>query len=260
MNIPYYQINSFTAEGFRGNPAGVCLLEEWLTDEQMQYIATENNLSETAFVVREEADYRIRWFTPSVEVDLCGHATLASAGALMEYAGLDADMVRFNSRSGWLTVQKENTLYIMDFPADDLHKAEISPVLSDAFGIAPEEVYKGKTDLMLVFNNESVIRNLTPDMNVLMTLKERGVIVTGPGDQVDFVSRFFAPQSGIAEDPVTGSAHTTLTPYWANRTGKDQLIAWQVSHRGGLVKCMNRGERIGIAGEISLYIGGTIIL
>ncbi|MBN1949966.1 MAG: PhzF family phenazine biosynthesis protein [Bacteroidales bacterium] len=258
MKIPYYQINSFTTGVFLGNPAGVCLLDSWLSDEHMQYIAQENNLSETAFLVAAGQDYEIRWFTPLVEVDLCGHATLASAYVLFNLKGLKEPVVSFHSRSGILTVSRAAGMLKMDFPVDTLEKTDFSglePVFPE-----PKEVFRGKTDIMLVYDSENLIRDMNPNMKLLMGLAERGVIVTAPGNNVDFVSRFFAPQSGIPEDPVTGSAHTTLTPFWAEKLGKNKLLAWQISKRGGQLLCEAKGDRIIVAGEATLYSSGYIHL
>jgi PhzF family phenazine biosynthesis protein len=257
MKIPYFQVNSFTGKGFRGNPAGVCLLDKWISAELMQKVATENNLSETAFVVKKDHDFEIRWFTPAVEVDLCGHATLASGFVLYELKKEDADCLRFHSRSGVLSVSKNHGSIIMDFPSDKLTKSDMGKY-ADAFTSKPLEVWKGKTDLLAVFQSEDDIRYMKPDMNILMSMKERGVIVTAPGTKVDFVSRFFAPQSGIPEDPVTGSAHTSLAPYWSDRLGKDKLEAWQLSERGGLIYCHIHGDRVVIEGEATMYLSGFI--
>lgn len=259
MRIPFFTINSFTGEGFRGNPAGVCLPESQLSEKEMQYIASENNLSETAFVVRAGKDYNIRWFTPSVEVDLCGHATLASAYVLFEHIGVNTQILNFHSKSGLLSIRKGEGSYIMDFPADQLIPSEIGSYIK-AFSLIPEEVFKGKTDYLLVFRTEDEIRNINPDMQELLSMSGRGIIVTAPGDKVDFVSRFFAPQSGIPEDPVTGSAHTSLVPYWSKILQKNRLVAWQLSERGGLIHCNLNGDRVEIEGQVTLYQSGHIYL
>lgn len=260
MLIPYYQINSFTGNGFTGNPAGVCLLKEWFSEEQMQFIATENNLSETAFVVKNDHDYHIRWYTPTMEVDLCGHATLAAAYVINEHTDEVSELLNFNSRSGILKVRREKNNFIMDFPADQVQKSMLDSKFSKAFPIQALEIFKGNTDYLLVYKSETEIRDMVPDLEILSSMKERGVIVTAPGDNVDFVSRFYAPQSGIPEDPVTGSAHTTLIPYWADRLGKNDLLAWQISERGGVIRCFQKGDRVEIMGEVTLYISGSISL
>ncbi len=262
-----YQLDAFTDRLFAGNPAAVCPLTEWLPDETMQQIAGENNLAETAFYVRD-ADtnrYHIRWFTPAVEVDLCGHATLATAYVIFNlesFAG-DANQIFFDSRSGELTVCREdNGWLVLDFPADTFQKAIVlPPALQASFGQKPLEIYKGKTDYMLVYATQEDIENLDPNFRELSGIPARGVIACAPGneDDVDFVSRFFAPQSGIDEDPVTGSAHTTLIPYWAERLGKTELIARQISKRGGYLRCkLNANNRVDIAGQVKLYLTGEI--
>jgi PhzF family phenazine biosynthesis protein len=258
MKIPYYQVNAFTGAGFKGNPAGVCLNESWLSDIKMQEIATENNLSETAFIVKAENYFNIRWFTPSTEVDLCGHATLASAYIIFEYIEKKITEIQFMSKSGKLSVEKTDSLLMMNFPADKLKQISLPKIIIDSLQIEPLEIYKGKTDYMAVFENELQIRTCKPDLNILGKLDGRGLIITAKGDNTDFVSRFFAPQSGIPEDPVTGSAHTTLVPYWSEKLGKIKLSAYQLSERGGEIFCTNFGERIGISGKAEIYIEGYI--
>jgi predicted PhzF superfamily epimerase YddE/YHI9 len=258
MEIQYFHVNSFTGEGFRGNPAGVCLLDNWIREDLMQSIAFENNLSETAFIVKNKSDYDIRWFTPKVEVDLCGHATLAGASVIMEKVKDPPRIVRFNSRSGMLSVEKAGTLYRMNFPVDELNEINIMTVFSRACNEAPLQAFRGKTDYLLIYHSEEQIRNMVPDFKLLGTLDSRGVIVTAPGKKVDFVSRFFGPQSGIPEDPVTGSAHTSLAPYWAGKLGKDILTAWQLSERGGKLLCHLKGNRVEIEGGTTFYLSGLI--
>ncbi len=260
MQLPIYQLDAFSNKIFGGNPAAVVPLTAWLSDETMQAIAAENNLAETAFYVPTDAGFHIRWFTPAVEVDLCGHATLATAYVLFFIENYPQDQISFESRSGELKVRKEGDWLVLDFPTDHLHKQLVSPpALLEALGdITPLEILRGKTDFMAVLENEEQVRNLQPDVIALSTLPVRGVIVTAKGDSVDFVSRFFAPQSGIAEDPVTGSAHTTLTPYWAEKLGKTELNALQVSRRGGILKTQLLGDRVEIAGQVKLYLTGTI--
>ncbi|HAK75894.1 MAG TPA: isomerase [Runella sp.] len=260
MQLSLYQLDAFTDKVFGGNPAAVVPLTSWLSDETMQAIAAENNLAETAFYVPTEAGFHIRWFTPTVEVDLCGHATLASAYVLFSLENYAHDQINFDSRSGILNVRKEGDWLVLNFPADSIHKQLLSPpALLEALGeISPVEILRGKTDFMAVLESEEQVRTLQPDIIVLSTLPARGVIITAPGDSVDFVSRFFAPQSGIAEDPVTGSAHTTLTPYWAGKLGKTEMEALQVSARGGVLKTKLIGNRVEIAGQVKLYLRGTI--
>jgi PhzF family phenazine biosynthesis protein len=261
MKQKIYQVDAFTSELFSGNPAAVCPLSQWLSDELMQKIAEENNLAETAFYVKQEDHYQLRWFTPAVEVDLCGHATLAAAYVLFNHENHRGDIIRFHSpRSGELTVSKEGDLLTMDFPADELTQTGLSEELIAGFDIRPGLAFKGKTDYMLVFGNESDIRIMKPDLEHIRKLGGRGVIVTARGDKVDFVSRFFAPQSGINEDPVTGSAHTTLTPYWSGETGKTEMTAMQLSRRKGYLQCRYLGERVEISGKAQLYLTGEINL
>lgn len=258
MRIPYYQINAFTGKNSRGNPAGVCLLEEELNGQLMQDIATENNLSETAFVLKASGQYNIRWFTPATEVDLCGHATLASAYAIINYTDYPQNSIQFESKSGPLNVIMEDELFKMDFPSDKIQSVPLPDVIKKAFHKDPIEVYRGITDYLLVYEDEDFVRTTAPDLNILSESVGRGVIISSPAKQVDFISRFFAPQSGIPEDPVTGSAHTTLIPYWSKRLGKIHLIANQVSERGGELHCTFQDERVEIAGKAELYIAGHI--
>ncbi|WP_128545943.1 PhzF family phenazine biosynthesis protein [Larkinella soli] len=272
MPIRLYQLDAFTDHLFGGNPAAVCPLSEWLPDETMQTIAAENNLAETAFYVPTETGYHIRWFTPTVEVDLCGHATLATAYVIFYLEkSSDQDTVSLDSRSGVLRVRREGDWLILDFPADSTHLAIQPPALETSLGdIKPVEVLKGKTDYLIVLEQQQQVLDLKPDFYELSTIPARGVIVTAPGDAsaedaVDFVSRFFAPQSGIDEDPVTGSAHTTLVPYWAEKLDKTVLTARQVSRRGGFLRCKLIAQeagpaRVEIGGQVRLYLTGEISL
>lgn len=262
-----YQLDTFTDRLFCGNPAAVVPLTEWLPDEQMQQIAAENNLAETAFYVQTEGDnnYHIRWFTPTVEVDLCGHATLASGYVVffLEQKPM-TDHIYFNSRSGLLKVcRSEENWLTLDFPVDVVQKANLQPpALLASLNERPLLVYKGKTDYLLVYENQAQIEALDPDFREMSTVPARGVIVTAPGNAdsgIDFVSRFFAPQSGIDEDPVTGSAHTTLVPYWAERLGKTDFTARQLSKRQGYLLCKLNGERVDISGQVQLYLTGEIL-
>lgn len=258
MKIPYYRVHAFTSDQFTGNPAGICLLDHWLDDLVMQKIAFENNLAETAFVVSEKDKFQIRWFTPAVEVDLCGHATLAAGYVIFDHTDFKKDEIEFTSRSGILKVRKNNEIISLNFPADKIHIAKLPELIKSAIKEKPLEVYKGSTDYLLIFANEQIIRNCNPDLVILKKADGRGVIITSKGDKVDFVSRFFAPQSGIDEDPVTGSAHTTLVPYWSKVIGKNEFIAHQLSTRGGELFCRNLGERIEISGKVHLFMTGNI--
>lgn len=258
-SIPIYQIDAFTREPFAGNPAAVCVLDDWLDDAVLQNIAAENNLSETAFIVAGESGYDLRWFTPNMEVDLCGHATLASAFVVFEFLQPQADCVRFASASGELIVNKdEQGRLAMDFPATPADSLACTPLIEQALGMRPQEVYLSR-DLLAVFETEQQVRSLQPDMDKILQIPDAlGVIATAPGEGVDFVSRFFAPRAGVPEDPVTGSAHCTLIPYWAVRLGKNVMHARQLSRRGGDVFCEHRGERVLISGHAALYLRGQI--
>lgn len=258
MDLPLYQVDAFTDQAFGGNPAAVCPLDEWLPNDTLQNIAMENNLSETAFFVQNGDHYDIRWLTPTVEVDLCGHATLASAYVILNILTPDKDTVTFNSRSGKLTVSKTENGLMMDFPVWEHRKIEIDERVSEALGAKPKELHTGY-DWVAVFENEEQVRSLTPDMQKLISIETRGILATAPGTKgIDFVSRFFAPAVGVPEDPVTGSAHCILTPYWAERLGKTKLNAYQASKRGGKLFCEQDGNRVKISGNAALYLTGTI--
>ena len=254
-----YQIDAFTDKTFKGNPAAVCILENWPSDELMQDIAAENNLSETAFVVKKENKFEIRWFTPAIEVALCGHATLASAHVLFLYYHHPGSELHFYSpHSGDLFVSKKDDLLTLDFPVDPIQAVEPPKELLGAFKKTPLEVYQGKTDYLLIFDSQKDIVACDPDMNLLKESKARGVIVSAPGKKADFVSRFFAPGSGVDEDPVTGSAHTTLTPYWSEKLGKKRMKARQLSKRGGKLICELNRDRVLISGKAVTYLKGEI--
>jgi PhzF family phenazine biosynthesis protein len=256
-----YQVDAFTEKLFGGNPAAVCPLNEWLDDTLLQKIAMENNLAETAFYVKLDDRYEIRWFTPNVEVDLCGHATLATAYVLFFHENHTGNAIIFHSpRSGELTVSKKADRLTLDFPIDEFSEIPISSEITNCFDRKPVEVYKGKTDYLLVFEKETDITDIKPHFERIAKLKARGVIITAKGETVDFVSRFFAPQSGIIEDPVTGSAHTTLTPYWAGKLNKTELSAIQLSERKGYLQCKFLGERVEISGQAKLYLKGEIFI
>lgn len=260
MKLSLYQLDAFTDRLFAGNPAAVVPLETWLPDELMQKIACENNLAETAFYVPTETGYHIRWFTPTLEVDLCGHATLATAYVIFFIQDNPLAELSFESKSGILKVTRDGDWLRLDFPADRYQVAVAPPALHESMGaLEPFEVFKGKSDYMVVVDNETQLREMNPDILILSTIPARGIIVTAPGDEVDFVSRFFAPQSGIDEDPVTGSAHTTLIPYWADRLNKNVMTARQVSPRGGYLRCELAGDRTLISGQVRLYLTGEIL-
>lgn len=258
MKLKLYQVDAFADRLFSGNPAGVCPLEKWISDDLMQNIAMENNLAETAFFVKEGNKFYIRWFTPVLEVDLCGHATLASAHVIFEYLNYKENIINFISKSEDLFVRKENNLLILDFPSDIISKVEIPTMLLDGIGIAPTEAYKGVSDYMLVYDNQDQIEKIQPDFKILNQTGSRGIIVTSRGNECDFVSRFFAPGVGIDEDPVTGSAHTTLIPYWHKVLHKTEMTAMQLSKRKGNLKCKYLGERVEIGGKARIYLIGEI--
>ena len=259
MRLPLYQIDAFTDNVFGGNPAAVCPLEAWLPDATMQAIAAENNLAETAFFVRDGADYVLRWFTPTVEVDLCGHATLASGHVVFRFLEPQRESVSFRTlKAGTLTVARRGALLVMDFPARPA--APIAPPadLVAALGGKPREVLRARDDLV-VYETAAEVAALGPDFAALAKLDCWAAIATAPGENgVDFVSRFFAPKQGVPEDPVTGSSHCTLIPYWAKRLGKTQLDARQISPRSGALTCELAGDRVSIAGRAALYLEGTI--
>ncbi|NGP75417.1 PhzF family phenazine biosynthesis protein [Balneolaceae bacterium YR4-1] len=257
MKQKLYQVDAFAGKLFEGNPAAVCPLSEWLPDKKLRQIAMENNLSETAYFVQEEESYRIRWFTPTSEVDLCGHATLASAHVLFEHLQFDNSEITFSSNSGPLTVRKEKGLLVMNFPASVGERVADADALLKALGAESDEIYRA-TDYLVVLKDEGQVRDLEPDLPQLNRIETRGVIVTAPGNEFDFVSRFFAPAVGVDEDPVTGSAHTMLAPYWSGRLGKEKMLARQVSKRGGTVHCKVLGERVEISGEAITYFEGII--
>ena len=257
MKLPIFQIDTFTKRPFSGNPAAVCPLEHWLDDAEMQKIATEINLSETAFFVNRGGYYQIRWFTPQIEVDLCGHATLASAWVIMNKIQPDIKEVIFGSHSGELIVRQAENLYLMDFPALIPKECDIPHNLVKALGPEPKEIL-ATNYYLAVYDSEEKVRNLRPYMAILKELDRIGVIVTAPGKNVDFVSRFFAPAVGIPEDPVTGSAHCTLIPYWSKKLNKNKMKAEQVSNRGGEIICEKKDTRVIIGGEARLFLEGKI--
>jgi len=260
MRLPLYQVDAFTDRLFGGNPAAICPLEAWLPDATMQAIAAENNLSETAFFVREGGDYALRWFTPNVEVDLCGHATLASGYVVMRFLEPERQSVSFRTmKAGTLVVTRRADMLVMDFPARPAAPCAPPPGLLAALGGATRDVLRAR-DHLVVYDSAAEIAALTPDLAALAAVEDCwAAIVTAPGDAgVDFVSRFFAPRQGVPEDPVTGSSHCTLTPYWAKRLGKTTLEARQLSRRGGALSCTLDGDRVRIAGRAVLYLQGQI--
>jgi PhzF family phenazine biosynthesis protein len=257
MRLPIYQIDAFSSRVFGGNPAAIVPLDSWLATETMQAIAAENNLSETAFFVREGDHYGLRWFTPTVEVDLCGHATLASAHLLFSKLAHDGAQVDFMTRSGKLTVTRQGEMLALELPSRPPEPCARPAGLDKALGKAPATVLAAR-DYLCVYEREEDVRTLAPNMEQVAALDRFAVIVTAPGDSCDFISRFFAPAQGVAEDPVTGSAHCTLIPYWSKRLGKKKLTARQISARGGELVCEDRGERVVIAGRAALYLEGAI--
>ncbi|MEO7145387.1 MAG: PhzF family phenazine biosynthesis protein [Bryobacteraceae bacterium] len=260
MRIPIYQVDAFASRLFSGNPAAVCPLDRWLPGDTLQSIAAENNLSETAFFVSEDDKYRLRWFTPQAEVDLCGHATLASVFVIFTHLRPALQEVSFRTKSGKLTVRRrERGFLALDFPARSPAPCGIHPGLIAALGATPEIVLAAR-DYLVVYESEEQVRALRPNMQLLADTGRFAVIVTAPGRHADFVSRFFAPSQGIPEDPVTGSAHCTLIPYWSMRLGKPQLHALQVSTRGGELWCQDQGARVEIAGCAVQYLDGFIHL
>lgn len=261
MNLKIYQVDAFASKVFGGNPAAVVPLTSWLEDQLLQQIAKENNLSETAYYVKEGNRFTLRWFTPAMEVDLCGHATLAAAHVLFQHEGFRGDEIEFVSpRSGPLHVRKKNGVLQLDFPVDDLSEVFLAEDLHQGFDPKPLAAFKGKTDYVLLFENEGQIQNLKFDIPSIAKVKARGIIVTAPGNEVDFVSRFFGPQVGVDEDPVTGSAHTTLTPFWSKRLGKKILTAVQLSSRKGSLTCEMAGNRVLISGKAVTYLIGEIFI
>lgn len=258
MQLHFHQVDAFSDRPFAGNPAMVYHLEQWLDDALMQQIAAEHNLAETAFVVAKGEGYRIRWFTPATEVPLCGHATLASAHVLFEIYGEQKPRLDFQSLSGPLSVTREGGRLWLDFPRIDPQPLAEPVAVAEALGCEVQEVYQTK-ELLVVLASEQAVRACAPDMVALAKLPGLGVIVTAPGEQHDFVSRYFAPSIGIPEDPVTGSIHCSLIPYWAARLGKSQLHAYQRSVRGGELFCRLEGERVKIGGQARLVASGTLM-
>jgi predicted PhzF superfamily epimerase YddE/YHI9 len=259
MRLPIYQVDAFTDSLFGGNPAAVCPLDAWLPDATMQAIAAENNLSETAFFIRQGGDYALRWFTPTVEVDLCGHATLASGHVVFSFIEPERDSVNFHAaKAGTLKVDRHGDMLVMDFPAWPPAACAAPSGLLAALGGTPREVLCAH-DHLIVYGNAAEIAALAPDLAALAKVDCWAAIVTAPGENgVDFVSRFFAPAQGVPEDPVTGRAHCTLVPYWAKRLNKTELEARQISRRGGALRCTLNGDRVSIGGRAVVYLEGRI--
>lgn len=259
MKLELYQVDAFASEVFRGNPAAVCVHTEWLPDGLMQQIAEENNLSETAFVVPSGDTFEIRWFTPLMEVELCGHATLASAHVLFNHHKVPGNRIEFISlHSGQLAVERKGEMLTLDFPADQIVEVSLPESLENAFQAEPLRVFMGRSDYLVLFDHQNAVIEMEPDLALLKALGSRGVIVTARGEDADFISRFFAPGAGIDEDPVTGSAHTTLTAFWSKELGMDMLKARQLSKRGGELRCQKVGERVHISGRAITYLKGNI--
>jgi PhzF family phenazine biosynthesis protein len=261
MQLPIFQVDAFTDKVFGGNPAAVCPLKNWLPDEVLQRIALENSVAETAFFIPLNDGFEIRWFTPEIEMDLCGHATLATAHVLAKHLGYSLPFINFQSKAGELVVTVENELLSLNFPSRKPEPSDIPQIILDAVLLKPEEVLKSR-DYVLVFESEETIRRMKPDQGILnqINIDPGGIIVTAPGNEVDFVSRFFTPQASIFEDPVTGSAHCSLIPYWSERLGKESMLALQVSPRVGKLFCKNLGERVLISGEAVAYLEGSITI
>lgn len=257
MKLDIFQADAFTSELFRGNPAAVVPLDEWLPTETMLSIAAENNLAETAFFVGGGGKYELKWFTPTVEIDLCGHATLASAFVLAEVLKTESSEISFQTKSGELRVARDGERFVLDFPSRPAVECEMPSVLVDALGAAPQKVLKAR-DYLAVYANEVEVAALKPDFRAIEELGVHAVIATAKGENSDFVSRFFAPSVGVDEDPVTGSAHCTLIPYWAGELGKTQMFARQISKRGGEIYCELVDERVKIGGNAVLYLTGEI--
>jgi PhzF family phenazine biosynthesis protein len=260
MRLDIYQVDAFTNKVFGGNPAAICPLDEWLDAELMQKIALENNLSETAFFVKKGDAYEIRWFTPTYEIDLCGHATLASAFVIFEVLKLEESLIEFHShKSGSLSVEKKGDILVLDFPSRPVSACEAPKGLIEAIGKQPKEVLKAR-DYFLVYESEEEVLDINPNFSKLLEIDAHGFIVTARGDSSDFVSRFFAPEVGVFEDPVTGSSHCNLIPYWAEKLGKTELFARQISARGGELFCELKGDRVKIGGNSVLYLKGEIVI
>ncbi len=260
MELTIFQVDAFAEALFAGNPAAVVPLKEWLPDHVLQNIAMENNLSETAFFIPEEKGFHLRWFTPTREVNLCGHGTLATAHILFNHLGFDGEQIEFRTRSGKLSVSRLHHLLFLDFPVSDIKNIPTPQKLTSGLGLRPLEVFTGGEYLMAIYKNESEIKKIHPDFPVLQKLPFNGIIATSQGNSADFVSRFFAPVMGIDEDPVTGSAHTLLIPYWSRILVKNSMVAHQISKRGGILHCELLPDRVKIGGKAVTYMSGTVML
>tara|TARA_B100000959_G_C14971143_1_gene619763 strand:- start:1961 stop:2746 length:786 start_codon:yes stop_codon:yes gene_type:complete len=261
LKIPIYQVDAFANQLFSGNPAAVCPIKKDISENLLQSIAYENNLSETAFIDLSKEPFNIRWFTPTTEVDLCGHATIASAKVLFEYYLEDTvNEITFDSNSGLLKAFKRDNLIYLDFPSDSYSEVIEKAFVEDLLGFVPNVLFKGSDDFLAVFDNENIIKNLKPNFLKISQINSRGLIASAPGDQVDFTSRCFYPQFGVNEDPVTGSAHTLMIPYWSKILGKDEMVARQLSKRGGILYCEHKEERVLIGGKTAIYMSGEINL
>lgn len=258
MNI--YQVDAFTDKVFKGNPAAVCPLEKWISADLMQAIAEENNLSETVFFVKNENSFDIKWFTPACEVDLCGHGTLAAAHIIFSELDYQEKQITFNSKSGKLTVTKAADWYTLNFPSEEISAIETPELLKQALNVAVLKCFEGKGKLLVELENETVLKNLSPNFNLLAQLESNDIIVTSKGEEVDFVSRVFAPNLGINEDPVTGSAHTLLIPFWTKKLHKTKLEAVQLSKRTGYLKCEYLNDRVEMSGQAVTYLIGQLII
>lgn len=259
--MKYYVVDAFTDQVFQGNPAGVCILDKEISDERMQKIAFENNLAETAFLLEKDDVYYLRWFTPDVEIDLCGHATLATAYVVMNYIHPNRKEISFETQSGTLTVSRKHNLYCMDFPSRMPVPTTIPPMLEEALGCKVLETHRAR-DLVVVVENEAIVKDLQVNIELVRKISKDiafAMIVTAKGDSCDFVSRFFAPNAGIVEDPVTGSSHSTLIPFWSKRLHKKEMVAKQLSKRSGLLICEDAGDRVHISGNAVCYLKGEIL-
>lgn len=259
-NFDIYQVDAFTNNRFKGNPAAVVPLREWLSDELLQAIAAENNLSETAYFIKKDDQYHIRWFTPKFEVNLCGHATLAAAHVIWQSLKYDKPELQFQSKSGPLTVSFSDDYYTLNFPTDQLSSIELPTVLKDSLNTSIIETFRGRDDFLVVIESMETLQQLKPDFNLMGQYQVRGLVVTSKGTEVDFVSRCFYPYYGVNEDPVTGSAHTSLAPYWSNKLGKTEMTAQQISERGGFLKINYLGDRTAISGQAVTYLKGQIFI
>lgn len=260
MKLTIYQVDAFTNKLFSGNPAAICPLDQWLDDETMQNIAIENNLSETAFYIKNGDQFDLRWFTPASEVRLCGHATLATAHVIFKHTDYDQEEIEFNTLSGLLTVGKQEDGYTMDFPTDKIQNIDTPDIISNAIQFPIVASLSGQDDYLVILESQAQIEQLNPDIRAFKQLSKRGVIISAPGNEVDFVSRCFFPNHGIDEDPVTGSAHTTMTPYWTKQLNKKIMKARQLSSRGGAITCHYKGERVLLIGQAKTYMIGEIFI